>query len=453
MRWKKKRYLILLMLPGAWLLVHYCVGSAVLSAHATRFDVGPGKKLEHLFQVPWDQLGPGDVVRIYYRKKPYNEKFIIRRSGTAKAPIVVTGVPSKGRLPVIEGKNAVQFQSETRHDTGRYLIKIGGQTPGDWVVIRNLHLRNAHNLNHHVSGNGKPRRYTDNAAGIFLYWGRHVTIARCIIQSCGDGILSNHSPQVTRTRITGCYLFNNGNFENPASSQEHNVYLQGIGTIVEFCFFGPVHSDGHLIKDRGKSTVIRYNWLSGGMSRQLDLVEYSGYEDADAMVYGNVIIQGKKKNNYNMIHFGGDSGGSRSGRLFFFNNTVVSQTPKTLFIFNHSDCSVLLANNAFIGGGVLWNGKGRLMGYNNWIQQGIRGRFDKTMAIQGVNPGFMTQFAIPYVPAAYSVLSNNGSNRTPMPVKFMPNPKGGGIRRPGGSRMYIGAYASADRWFTPDKKK
>ena len=154
-----------------------------------------------------------------------------------------------------------------------------------------------------------------------------------------------------------------------------------------------------------------------------------------------------------MVHFGGDSGKSRSGTLYFFNNTIVSQSPKTIFIFNrYSKCSIILINNAFIGGGVLWNGKGRLKGNNNWIQYGIRGHFDEAMAIRGHNPGFIKGFIIPYVPSPYSVLTDTGSNRVPLPVGYMPKPNSGGFRRPGGSNLDIGAYESANRWFKPGKK-
>jgi len=73
------------------------------------YEVGPGKKYARIAEVPFDYLGPGDVVKIYYREKPYHEKFILRKSGTRKNPITITGVPRGNNLPIIDGKNAVQF--------------------------------------------------------------------------------------------------------------------------------------------------------------------------------------------------------------------------------------------------------------------------------------------------------------------------------------------------------
>ena len=423
----------------------------VNQAYAVVFSVGPGKTYEHIYQAPLDRLNPGDIVKIYYRAEPYREKFIIRRSGTKRAPITIMGISSAGgKRPVIEGTNAIQHQKDLRHDKGRYLIKIGGKSPGNFVVIRNLHLRNANNSHYHLSDEGETKKYSDNAAGIFVFWGRHVTISNCIIQSNGNGILSNHSPKVSHTVIRNCIIFDNGNFVNPGSSQQHNVYLQGKLTTVEFSRFGSTHSNGQIIKDRGLSTVIRYNWIEGGPNRQLDLVEFKGYRRADAFVYGNVIIQGKKIINNQMINFGGDGGISRSGTLYFFNNTVVSKSARTLFIRSgFSDITFFLINNAFIGNGKLWNGKGWLLGHNNWFYKGIKGPFGSVTAIRGHDPNFFPWFGIPYVPLLSSPLTDMGSNRVHLPVRYMPKPRGGGMRRPRAGNMDIGAYESAIRFIKP----
>ncbi len=42
--------------------------------------VGPSQKYSSLSDVPWDSLGPGDTVRIFYRPEPYREKIIISGS-------------------------------------------------------------------------------------------------------------------------------------------------------------------------------------------------------------------------------------------------------------------------------------------------------------------------------------------------------------------------------------
>jgi hypothetical protein len=89
---------------------------------------------------------------------------------------------------------------------------------------------------------------------------------------------------------------------NLDSSQEHNAYMCGTNTTIQFSRFGETHSDGNNIKDRGRDTIIRYNWIEGGKNRQMDLVDYKNYRASDVYAYGNVIVQGIEMHNNNIIH-------------------------------------------------------------------------------------------------------------------------------------------------------
>ena len=72
------------------------------------YEVGPGKALDSLGDVPWETLAAGDTVRIHWRAEPYREKFFLRGKGTEDQPIVVCGVAGpNGELPIIDGQNAV----------------------------------------------------------------------------------------------------------------------------------------------------------------------------------------------------------------------------------------------------------------------------------------------------------------------------------------------------------
>src|SRR5262245_27726401 len=76
-------------------------------AGATTYEVGPGKPLANVGDVPWEALNAGDTVLIYARPTPYREKWVISRAGTALAPITVRGIADAGgNLPVISGDNA-----------------------------------------------------------------------------------------------------------------------------------------------------------------------------------------------------------------------------------------------------------------------------------------------------------------------------------------------------------
>ena len=409
-------------------------------ACALIYEVGPGKALKRIGSVPFDRLEPGDLVKIHYRKEPYQERIILRRSGTEQRPIRIKGIPYKGRLPIIDGKFAGAVQRENLNHRGRWLIKIGDDVPGDYVRIENLVLRNANNGNITVDSKGK-HPYTANAGGVFLTKGKHVVISNCRIYACGNGIISAYAPDVTHLTVRKCLIYGNGDFQNKKSDQDHNVYLQGTHTIVEFCRFGPPGACGQTLKDRGLNTIIRYNWIEGGFNRQLDLVDHEKYKQAHAFVYGNVLVQGRTSHNYNMIHWGGDRGHSRSGTLYFFNNTVVGKHPVTRYIdVQYSDCKVDLRNNAFIGQGKLWNYRGILKGRHNWFSKEIQCPQEKYLGIRGDNPGFMTRVKIPYFPYLGSTLINNGISQLPLPVEYMPLPRGGGWKRSVAQAMDIGAY-------------
>ena len=409
-------------------------------ACARIYEVGPGKALERIGSVPFDRLEPGDLVKIYYRKKPYQERIILRRSGTEQKPIRIKGIPYKGRLPIIDGKFARVVQGENWNHRGRWLIKIGDDVPGDYVRIENLVLRNANNGNFTVDSKGR-HLYKANAGGVFLTKGKHVVISNCRIYACGNGIICAWAPDVTHLTVRKCLIYGNGDFQNKNSDQEHNVYLQGTHTIVEFCRFGPPAACGQTLKDRGLNTIIRYNWIEGGFNRQLDLVDHKDYKQAHAFVYGNVLVQGRISHNYNMIHWGGDGKYSRSGTLYFFNNTVIGKHPVTRYIdVQNSDCKVDLRNNAFIGQGKLWNYRGTLKGLHNWLSKEIKWPQEKYLGISGNNPGFMIGFKIPYFPYLGSALINNGISHVPLPVEYMPLPRGGGWKRSAFQAMDIGAY-------------
>ena len=88
-----------LLLAGAW-----------GSAWGVDYEVGPGKKLAALAEVPWEKLAPGDVVAIHWRAEPYREKFVLCARGTAERPIVVRGVAGPdGARPVIDSTKPISL--------------------------------------------------------------------------------------------------------------------------------------------------------------------------------------------------------------------------------------------------------------------------------------------------------------------------------------------------------
>ncbi len=351
----------------------YVVAQLILQScpnlvQAKVYRVGPKEPCSHLRQIKWDSLKPGDVVEILYKLNGYREKFFLLSSGTKARPITLRGViNSKGKRPVIDGVMAVQSQDVSdEHLSKRGLIIIGEEKrSADYIVIENLELRNANNKNFFKFGN-KSFPYAANGSGVLVCKSKYVKIKNCVIHSCCMGIQTFYYPNVDKFVLTNSIIYNNGDFTR--SHWGHNVYLCARKTLVQFNKFGELYSDGNNIKDRSNKTIIRYNWIEGGMSHQIDLVEYSGYPSADAFVYGNVIISGKKTKNSKMILFGGDRhdkegkliGQGRNGTLYFFNNTVHfrKQHLDAFLCINKPNCRVLFQNNLLLGGKTIKIGKG-----------------------------------------------------------------------------------------------
>jgi len=51
--------------------------AALCAAAAAVYEVGPGRDLSALIEVPWGKLAPGDTVLIHWRETPCNERFDI----------------------------------------------------------------------------------------------------------------------------------------------------------------------------------------------------------------------------------------------------------------------------------------------------------------------------------------------------------------------------------------
>ena len=405
-----------------FLVLCLCVVYGVEAFSAT-YRVGPSQKLSSLGEVPWESLQPGDQVEIYWRPQPYREKFVICRSGTAEAPIIVRGVSGAGgERPVIDGENATTRKQLQYWGDVRGVIKIGGAVnPPDsmprYIVLDNLDIRGGRPPFSFTAGNGEKKDYRKNAAAIYVEKADHLTIRNCTIHDSGNGLFvsSNNDQASTDILVEGCYIFDNG---NPKSGYEHNVYTEAIGIAFQFNHFGPLRVGciGNNLKDRSAGTVIRYNWIEAG-NNVLDLVEG---EDSvfvrksplysKTMVYGNVIIKHEGLHNY-IVHFGGDSGQAsllRKGTLYFCNNTIISQRKYNAAVFRLSsnDAKVDCRNNIFYGPGhdkpfVFMVDKGVVTFTHNWAQEGSqpfttknpgRGKFldDKT-SIYGHSPDFVNE--------------------------------------------------------------
>ena len=364
-----------------------CLCLTAQSTLAATYEVGPGGTLSNIRDVPWEALSPGDTVLIHFREEPYHEKWVIDRAGTASSPITVRGVPGpQGRLPIIDGNQAVTRQKLNFWSEERGIINIGGSNVPDqvpaYIVIESLDIRNARPPYWFKDDHGQIKYYSKNAASIYVIEGEHITVRNCRLHDCGNGFFACHASG--NILVEGCHIYDNG---IEGSGYQHNNYTEAKGITFQYNHFGPLRAGcgGNNLKDRSAGTVIRYNWIEGG-NRQLDLVD-SDYQKLinlpsyrKTFVYGNILIERSNEGNSQIMHYGGDSGDRsryRKGTLYFYNNTVVSKRNgnTTLLRLSSPEESCWAANNILYvtdAGNrlALLNREGTISLRNNWIKAG-----------------------------------------------------------------------------------
>jgi hypothetical protein len=402
-------------------------------AAAATYEVGPGKPLAAIGQVPWATLEPGDTVLIHWRSTPYREKWVIARQGTAEAPITVRGVAAAdGTRPVIDGSGATTPAPLNYWAENRGVIKIGGaNVPADTtprhIVIENLDVRGARPPATFTDDSGATQTYSASASAIYLEKGEHVTIRNCILRDSGNGmfVASSDAEPSRDILLENNLVHGNGIVD---SIYQHNAYTAAIGIVYQGNRFGPLCTGclGNNLKDRSAGLVVRYNWIEGG-NRQLDLTD--GEDSAqirtdpaygETFVYGNVLIEPAGAGNRQIVHYGGDSGDVaiyRKGTLHFYNNTVVStRTDRTtLFRLSTNDERCDARNNVVYvqAAGTtlaLLDADGMLDLSRNWLKPGWVATFgtltgsidDDGTAIVGSSPGFVDEAAQNYRLAADS---------------------------------------------------
>ncbi len=355
--------------------------------------VGPGQTYPEIADVPWESLGPGDTVRIFWRSEPYQGKIAIGTSGTADQPIRVCGVsggPGDER-PVITGDRALtrpaigDMLGRGQWNLQPYgLLVIFHKTYGrsvEHVAIEGLHLTGTlrspygpadvttfYNADGIETPYLRDSRGVAGAAGIYIQRARHIVLRGNEISRNAWGILTlsqdyTESHVIRDILVEGNVIRDNGVV---GSERRHQAYLQGVGFVVQFNYFGSlvaspegVAAPGINLKLRSVRDVIRYNYFENGV-HAISMVDVEDHRDllfpwlyararsnypaaereaydarqavdwaayADSFVYGNVFRSVGTAASANPVRFGFDNSAydRRPGRLWFYFNTVVIQ--------------------------------------------------------------------------------------------------------------------------------
>lgn len=385
------------------------------AASGATYEVGPGKALTAIGQVPWESINAGDTVNIYYRSDaqggPYREKWVINRQGTASSPITIHGVPGPGgELPVIDGNGATTRLQLSYVGGERSIVQFGSSyIPGDprasYVIMENLHFKSTRPEYSFTNDSGVTQSYTDNACPVRFIICDHITMRNCEIEDGCNGIMSSYT--TSNLLVEGCWIHNNG---TPGNIYVHNIYTEALGITYQYNRLGPLadNAPGNNIKDRSAGTVVRFNWFDGG-GRQLDLVDsdfsllYNDPSYFKTFVYGNVVLEHNDAFQSQVVHYGGDSGDVsryRQGTLYFYNNTVITERTGITYLFRPQadgeavDCrnNIVYVTAAQGRNLHVWDGSGTVSISHNWLPTGFTGGAavtDDGTSVTGAAPGFV----------------------------------------------------------------
>ncbi len=414
------------------------------------FHVGPGQPIAALADVPWASLPAGAKIFLHWQPAAYHEKVLISGRGTAEQPIEFTGVPGpNGELPVIDGTGAttsaaLKYTPWFGDVMERSIVAVARNStqpssfkPG-YIVISNLELTMSGPktpMPAYTKPDGTGAGYYSGTGAIFLYGGEHVTIRDCVIHDTPNGIVAaceTSEGSVTRDlTIERCWLYHAG---KGGQYFGNNVMTEAVGLTVQFCRLdrGLNANDNSNLVDRSAGTVIRYNWIQGGV-KLVDLIEPLGSPAivtgdpafAVAQVYGNVLVNGAGDygtDGSNLVRYGGYAGNSanfRAGTLHFHHNTAVIDSLRwqtNVFEVTQAAATVAANNNVlhhakFSAGGGPFNliSSGRTIALGrNWITAGytLNGVASNgtALVLTGASPGFADQAGHNFRPAAASPL-------------------------------------------------
>lgn len=375
--------------PTPWAYQPTYPSQSACTGLGSSYDVGPGQPIAMLSGVPWKSLKPCDTVRIHYSATPYREIVQIGSRGATDKWIRVTGVVGpNGELPILEGSGAtapasLSFSNPVFEGLGMILVLPTtaapyGYKPG-YLEISNLEIRGASIRTQFTNRAGLATPWAKFASGIYIERAEHVTIRNCNIHDNGNGLFQNskyaEAAQSRDLLVEGNFLHDNG---NPGSAAEHNAYTEGVGTVYQYNFIGQQMSGalGEGIKDRSVGITVRYNHLEATQQLVMLVDPQSNYDyevlqrdawgalliDA-AYVYGNEMVMKQPAGitplpwDLSPLVVGDHTNGvGRSGKVYFFNNTVVSIQNKyywgisttPLFVPFRTGVEIQARNNVFL---------------------------------------------------------------------------------------------------------
>lgn len=341
--------------------------SACVEGEGKIYNVGPGQTYTSPKNVPWFSLKACDIVNIYYSPTPYRDIIYFSMRGEKNKWIIVRGIPGpKGEKPIFDGENAV-MPNDSRVNpnvdaAGLFIVfkpsseiaRANDYKPG-YLQIDGFTFQKARAPAMVTAATGERRQWGSFSSGVYVTGADFVAITNNEFKDNGLGLFANSNDagnalQTVSLLVRGNYFHHNGNV---ASFSEHNSYTEGVGTLYEYNYFGPLVDGayGDNIKERSSGIVLRYNYIEGGANliSLRDPESNGAYEAAQkdiwgermvtaAFIYSNILVI--KKDTSIMVGHGDAMHGSgqqyREGSIFFYGNRVIARVDNSPFWFNNA---------------------------------------------------------------------------------------------------------------------
>jgi hypothetical protein len=214
------------------------------------------------------------------------------------------------------------------------------QSKAIWVIGgRNVTVENVE-----FSGAKVPAR---NGAGIRAQ-GQGLTVRAACFRGNENGILTTNKKENWLV-VEFSEFARNGS----GDGKSHNLYVGKVDLFEMRYSYSHGARVGHLVKSRALRNLIEFNRLvddsDGTASYELDLP--SG---GDALVRGNLIVQGPASPNQTIVSYAAEAKEKATGRLVLAYNTLFSLRRNPVFVTNRATAPVLAVNNAYGGAAGKW---------------------------------------------------------------------------------------------------
>ncbi|HSO00173.1 MAG TPA: hypothetical protein VLS89_17895 [Candidatus Nanopelagicales bacterium] len=354
------------------------------------YKVGPSRQYKNLGQVA-NLLQPGDVVEV--DGDATYPSALFTRNGTASSKITVRGVRVNGKRPRLSG--------------GTNTVELAG----------NHYLFEGFDI-------------TGGASRCVFHHAHDITLRDSVIHDCpSHGILgADQDSGSLLMEYTEVYACGSGTTRHPVYIATDESAYPGAVFRMQHCY---IHDaiGGNAVKTRAERNEIYYNWIEGGLYKELELIGPDGQNEAlrreDSDVVGNVF---RKVHNQFVVRVGGDGTGQSWGRYRFVNNTFLLKQGSSAAIHAFDGLeSIEMHNNIFyrVGGGSVqvvrndgdWaTGSPIITGTKNAMPQGSTGTFGLSQTLIQNNPGFVSEAALDFRLGPASPLCNIGVSVTQSPA-------------------------------------